>query len=114
VTISLTYRQFAAFLGVAVIVALLVAFSVPADAFAGRLAEIGRNVQQEVTLTVGALFLAGLALAVAYLAWRRLYGEAMVALIAAVVVVWVVFTPDSAKNTLEGIAKDFFGGKGKG
>ena len=102
-------RQLAMLVGAGVVITLLVALGVPADALAGRLEEIGRNAKQEVTGTVGQIFLAALACTVVFLWWKRLYGELMVTGLVGAFVAWVVFSPDSVSNTLRGIASDIFG-----
>lgn len=102
-------RQLAMLVGAGVVVTLLVALGVPADALAGRLEEIGRNAKQEVTGTVGQIFLAALACSVVYLWWKRLYGELMVTGLVGAFVAWVVFSPDGVAAVLRGIANDIFG-----
>jgi hypothetical protein len=108
-SISLSRRHLVSIVGAGVVVALLVALGVPADAFAGRLQEIGRNAKQEITGTVGQIFLAALACTVVFLWWKRLYGELMVTGLIGTFVAWVVFSPDGVSSTLRGIANDFFG-----
>jgi hypothetical protein len=109
VSISLSHRQIAGLIGAGVVVALLVTLGVPADALAGRLEEIGRNARQEITGTVGQVFLAALACAVVFLWWKRLYGELVVTGVVGAFVSWVVFSPDGVADTLRGIANDIFG-----
>jgi hypothetical protein len=109
VSVWLSRRQIAGLVVVAGVVGLLVAFGLPADAAAGQLQQIGKNARQEVTGTVGQLFLAGLACIAVFLWWKRLYGELMVTCLAAAVVAWVVFSSEGVANVLRGVAKDFFG-----
>jgi hypothetical protein len=107
-SIALSRRELAVLLGGCVFVALVVALGVPIDAYAGRLQEIGKNAKQEITGTVGQIFLAALACTVVFLWWKRLYGELMVTGLVGAFVAWVVFSPDGVSSTLRGIANDIF------
>jgi hypothetical protein len=97
--------------------ALAVGFAllVPTEVFAGQIEQIGRNAREEVVGTVGQLFITALVCMALWLFWKRHYTEVMVTAVAAALVAWVVFSPDSVAQKLQSIVAEIFnvGKKGR-